>query len=358
MEIGVWSWNIEANELFWDENMFKLHGIDKDDFCGVYESWERLVHPESRDETLKELFRSLKSKEEFELTFKALGGPGESKFLGCRGKVERNAKGEAIRAYGICVDRTKAMTLNQDLEEEKIKMIHSSKLATLGEMAAGIAHEINNPLTIIGGCASIITHERMRDRPEVQKTNAQKILNAVERISKIVGGLRKFSRQSDGLERKSVCAENIVTECADLTGTKAKRAQVKIILGEIENFDLLCDEIQIQQILINLINNAIDANQGIEGSWVEISAKNGGNSSCFVVRDSGKGVPKEVADKVFHPFFTTKDVGKGTGLGLSVSQGIAREHGGEINYALMEGHTAFLLTLPHKERESSVKKVA
>ncbi|MDA8792127.1 ATP-binding protein [Bacteriovoracaceae bacterium] len=111
---------------------------------------------------------------------------------------------------------------------------------------------------------------------------------------------------------------------------------------------------QIEQILINLIVNAIDQNQEKKDSWVKVFYKKEGDFVNLIVQDSGKGIIQDDLTKIFNPFYTTKEIGKGTGLGLSISRGIARDHGGDLNYKLIEGHTAFILSLPLKQTEIKI----
>ena len=113
-----------------------------------------------------------------------------------------------------------------------------------------------------------------------------------------------------------------------------------------ESFNLLCDPIQIEQILVNLIDNAIAATSGkFDQQWIEISTIKGEHFNKAIVRDCGEGIKDH--DHIFDPFYTTKPVGQGTGLGLSISKGIMEKHNGDISYELLDGHTAFVLSFPH-----------
>lgn len=346
MKVGVWKWDVVRNTLVWDDSMFDLYGMEKGPLSRGYEEWEERIHPDHRRRILKEFSEALESKKEFDFTFEILTPTQESKVLGAKGKIERNNQGKPLFVYGINYDKTAEALLDRKLEEEKIKMIHSSKLATIGEMAAGIAHEINNPLAIISGCASVITHDKIEKSPVLVKNNLEKIQNAVERISRIVSGLREFARQSEGVSRRKVTASSILEETLELTSTKAKRSQVELMVGAFKDFEIFCDEIQIQQILINLINNAIDAAEKNPKKWVKVNAWKGEHQIFFRIQDSGEGIRGQAKEKLFSPFFTTKEIGKGTGLGLSVSRKIAREHGGDICYKVLKGQTCFELVLP------------
>jgi len=243
----------------------------------------------------------------------------------------------------------RTLLFKKEFELERVKLVQSSKLATLGEMAAGVAHEINNPLAIIASGSGIIN--KYRDNPDKINKVIGKIDRSVDRISKIVNGLRRFSRNSTHLEIKNNSIRALIEECVELTVPKSKRHNIPVRVVEMEDFSICCDEIQIEQILVNLIGNGIDANSGDPNGWVEVSVKMFEGVVQIIVRDSGGGIDGQILDKLFNPFFTTKVVGKGTGLGLSISRGIATAHKGRLEYQHIGGHTAFVLTLPQKVEE-------
>ncbi|MBT3236410.1 MAG: HAMP domain-containing histidine kinase [Bdellovibrionales bacterium] len=235
--------------------------------------------------------------------------------------------------------------LNENLIQEEQKSRQSAKLATLGEMSASMAHEINNPLTIISGSISILDG-KSSDLVAKEKALAR-IKKSIQRISKITNGLNKFSRISDTLELREVSIDKLLQECTDLMLAKSTSFQVPIKLANIDKTVFKCDEIQIQQVIVNLISNGIDENKNrTDEVWVELSTFKLPNSIQIVVRDSGQGIDAAIVPKLFDPFFTTKEIGSGTGLGLSISYGIIEKHSGKLEYQMIGGHTAFTVTLP------------
>ncbi len=238
-------------------------------------------------------------------------------------------------------DVTELEKAKERVKLEKAKSLQSAKLASLGELSAGIAHEINNPLTIIAGNISIIEIS-LNDSEKIVKT-LRNMEKACERISRISKGLRKYSRSQSKEAHKLYFISEIVKEAVELSHMKAKRHYCEIRTSIPNNVKILCDEVEIGQVLINLINNAIDAVKDLDEKWVEISGFEKDGLFYLQVRDSGNGIPEKVAQNLFQPFYTTKPVGEGTGLGLSIIQGILADHGATIELLKTDPHTCFEL---------------
>lgn len=230
--------------------------------------------------------------------------------------------------------------LSRQLDLERLKSVQTAKLASLGEMSAGIAHEINNPLAIVSGAVNQII--KYANDPEKLSEKIETIKKAVGRISKIVVGLKKFSRSSAGKNiYKTHNLSNIIEETLILTSVKAKQNST-IVHKELKSqSEILCDEVEIEQVLINLINNAVDAVKECKDKWVKIELFDENNSVVLRVSDSGPGIPDSISQKIFEPFFTTKAVGQGTGLGLSISKGILEEHGASLQLMKNSPNTCF-----------------
>lgn len=256
-------------------------------------------------------------------------------------------KERKILTVSIFSDITRQMEMESQLELEKEKSLHNAKLALLGELSAGVAHEINNPLAII--CSSISLLEKFRDTPEKFSAKLDAIQRASFRIQRIVRGLKKFSRSS---ERKQYTHENlgnILSEACILTEAKSKKYSTPVTIEQQPGLNLLCDGVEIEQVLINLINNAIDAVKTQTEKWVHIKSFTDKNHIIIQVIDSGLGLPTEIESKLFQPFFTTKAVGEGTGLGLSISKGILDEHQATILVNRNSKNTCFEIRFPNPE---------
>lgn len=228
-------------------------------------------------------------------------------------------------------------------------MFHSSKLAELGEVAGGIAHEINNPLQVIAGNVQILQKEnekRSYDETKYAKHLA-KISDTVLRISKIINTMRGYSRDGSQDNSEFIKVTSITTELSDFFMEKLKTKQIKLeIIGDLE-LQVFTKRVQLFQILLNLINNAIDALDEVEMKLIVIDLSQDKNWKYISVIDSGYGISKEIEDKIFQPFFTTKPFGKGTGLGLSISYKIMREHKGELYVDRTRGDSRMTIKFPN-----------
>lgn len=239
--------------------------------------------------------------------------------------------------------------LSDSLEKQKISSINASKLASLGEMAAGIAHEINNPLAVIVARTDMalfqIAQGDMSDKA-VTDTFA-KILDMSQRITGIVQSMRKISRGGGKLELKCVNASEVFTDILNLCAQNLKSAEIELVTTKLNSSHrIMADFSRLSQVVINLINNAIDELKKKEDGdrWIRVASEISGDWISITVSDNAGIIPLEVRRKIFEPFFTGKDVGKGTGLGLSISRNLMKEMEGELS--LDEGEiTCFRMML-------------
>jgi len=246
---------------------------------------------------------------------------------------------------------TNLQTNLEQLEQERAKSIQSAKLASLGEMSASIAHEINNPLSVIQ-----LNNSRLMDKLKKEEVPYESIEHAleknkgaIERITKIIKGLSNISRDAAHEDIQVFSAESMMEEVWSLCRQKMIQSKIELSVS-IPAGDVFVESslTQISQVLINLINNAHDAILEFPERWIKVEfkiIKEGTVVQCTVT-DSGKGIPKDIAVKIMQPFFTTKEVGKGTGLGLSISKGIIENLGGRFYIDDHCPNTRFVFELP------------
>ncbi|MCX6124590.1 MAG: ATP-binding protein [Proteobacteria bacterium] len=228
-------------------------------------------------------------------------------------------------------------------------MVQSAKMASLGEMAGNIAHEINNPLTILFG--RIMQLKILFKDPNLVLGNAKELIDglttAAERINKIVKGLKTVSRNGAEDPFEPVKIETILADTLSFCAEGIRQQEIDL---QIKPFaaDLMveCRATQLSQVLLNLLGNARDALTGIAGSWISIEVVDSLKTIDIRVMDSGNGISSELGQKIFEPFFTTKPANKGTGLGLSISTKILKDHHGTLTIDPESKNTCFVLKIP------------
>lgn len=235
-------------------------------------------------------------------------------------------------------------TSNRELKEAQDQLVQAGKRAAIGEMSAGLAHELNQPLTGMKGFARLLLSRLAPDSP--QRRTAARIEQAAEHMARIVRGLRGFSRKGQ-LEKRATDLNQVVRDSLGLIETQLRRNAVRIDLGLTEGLPLvLADSTQLQQVVTNLLSNARDAVSGRADASVRVSTGRRGRHLVIRVEDNGPGVPAEIRHQIWETFFTTKEAGAGTGLGLSISRGIIDNHQGRLGVSSRPGRTVFWLVIP------------
>ena len=249
----------------------------------------------------------------------------------------------------------KNLEFRDSINEEYVSD-HGKKMATLGEMAAGIVHEINNPLFIISGFATKINNLIERGELDTYQLShiSEMIQKNCKRVTGIISGLRMISRKTklDELEVKSF--KDIIESTLDISKERIRLGDIelKINYPSGDDFPVECHPEQLSQVLVNLFNNSYDSIvESEELKWIEITLKDLGDRIHFSVTDSGMQIPKAIAKKIMQPFFTTKSSGKGTGLGLSISKEIVTKHGGKFYLDQNCSNVRFIIELPKLEYE-------
>jgi C4-dicarboxylate-specific signal transduction histidine kinase len=240
----------------------------------------------------------------------------------------------------------------QQMTLQKLKLESSSKMAALGEMAGGLAHEINNPVAIISGKAQqlmlMIKHQQAE--PETIYKGLEDINKTSDRITRIVKSLRNFSHGDADNESFSVVSlQAIIDETLSFCEAKFKNYGVQFSTDIPTDIQLQCRPVQISQVLLNALNNSYDAVIQSSEKSIRIEAQIHGRFVHIQVIDSGPGIPTELRDKIMEPFFSTKEVGQGIGLGLSISKGIINSHQGEIYFDYRSQQTVLVITLPLRQ---------
>ncbi len=331
----------QVDKKVWKTNIFNSRDIDfSREF--IKESQRRPVPP---DESISEILATIGIREKKdELNCGACG------YISCREFAIAIAKGLSEKEMCLphLLDEIRAAYDN--LHETEAALHSAEKLASIGQLAAGVAHEINNPLGTIMVYAGLL--KKLVDRHKIVEDisyDLDMIMGEANRCKAIVANLLNFARQGKlNISTFDIFAEtrNIVKKL-DTTG---KFTGIKIIDRLPKTGMIQGDRDQIEQVISNLLLNAVDALQRSETKVISLGSEDLGDSIKVFIADSGEGIKKENFGKLFTPFFTTKEAGRGTGLGLAIAYGIMKMHKGDINFVTEEGKgTEFFIRLPKKQ---------
>jgi len=260
-------------------------------------------------------------------------------------KEERSLLNEIARQTALIIERKQA-------EEDKLKLHdqlrHADRLATVGMLAAGVAHELNEPVGNILGFAQLA--KKCSEVPKSAKQDIEKIEKASLHAREVIQKLLVFARQVPP-EKKQVNLNEVVEDGLYFFKARCAKEGIKLFCDFCQNLpEIFADPVQLNQVLVNLVVNALQSMSGAGRITVRTQFCN--HNVCLVVEDTGPGMNEEVLDKIFVPFFTTKDIGRGTGLGLPVVHGIVTAHGGSINVESDVGRgTRFEIRLPIREQQ-------
>jgi two-component system NtrC family sensor kinase len=254
--------------------------------------------------------------------------------------------GELAKVFNRMTENLQSSQLQ--LETAQAQLLQSEKLSAVGEFVAGVAHELNNPLTSVVGFSEMLKTENLNAKGQHY---AEMIFKSAQRCQKIVHLLLSFARPQKP-ERKPVSVNTLVESVLEIVGYPLRTNNIEVVTRLDRELPLvMADGNQIQQVLLNILNNArqaIEAHQ--PAGRISIVTSVTGDKVRIVIEDNGPGIPKEILPRIFNPFFTTKSIGKGTGLGLSLCYGIIKEHGGYITPMSRTGEGAsFTIDLPAME---------
>ena len=255
--------------------------------------------------------------------------------------------------------RTQALVdTNQQLRDTQDELVHSAKLAAIGQLAAGVTHELNQPLAAIRTLSENAEVLIDRSQIDVARGNMRNITDLVDRLSGITGQLKQFARKS-AINLQRVPIDHSIRNSMQIVAHRIKKAEVAIDVSTAdENLCVRADAPRLEQVLINLLSNAIDATAGVDKPAVSIAASRSDNTVLISVQDNGVGLSEEVISHLFEPFFTTKEAGSGLGLGLAISTGIINQFGGTLTASGEAKRGAlFVIKLPLYRNERDVHDV-
>ncbi len=268
-------------------------------------------------------------------------------YLAQRGKTRRVEQRSRSELERLVHERTRELHTAQD------ELVHAARMAALGQMSAALAHEINQPLTALRMQLASLRLLLDSGRDGEVREGLGHVEGLLERMAALTGHLKTFARKSPAGLRQRLSLAEVLEQALQLLSPRIRSEQVEVFRQVPAEAMVSGDAIRLEQVLINLLHNALDAMSGRPQRRLRILCQLAGDSWQLSVGDNGGGIPSEHLDQVFEPFFTTKPVGQGLGLGLAVSYGIVRDMGGTLEVSNDEHGAVFTLTLPAAEAHAA-----
>jgi PAS domain S-box-containing protein len=346
-QLGTWEWDLRTGVVTRSAELCQIFGQTHEAFGRAETLTYDHIHPEDREKMRAELQEAVATQEGYDLSYRVLR-PDGLRYVHSLGLVFRDETGKPVRTLGTVQDVT-------ERKQVEVRLMLASRMASIGTLAAGMAHEINNPLAYVLLNLELVAEQILeisRDAPSGRMrelgTLVAEAREGGERVRKIVGDLKTFSRVDDACS--ALLDVRRVLEVAATMANNEIRHRARLVkeLGEVPLVE--GDEARLGQVFINLLVNAAQAipEGGADANEIRVATRTDGAGRAVVeVRDTGPGMSHEVQARIFDPFFTTKPIGVGTGLGLSICHGIVTALGGEITVQSELGKGAmFQVVLP------------
>ena len=359
-DLGLWDWNLMTGDAHYSDRFYTMLGYDVGEVATDSSLWRKLVHPDDLKRAKSEFVDCLsRSGSNWSIEYRLRKKYGGYRWITCHGKVvECDKNGKPVRAAGTHLDITESVEAAKEKVRLEAQLAQARKMEAIGTLAGGIAHDFNNILTAIMGFSELVRNDL--EEGTRAKENMSKVLSAGNRAKDLVKNILAFSRKSNEhrspIELQKLLRDVIALMRASLPSTVDIRLTVDEKCGQIR-----ADHNQIHQILMNLCTNSAQA-MNETGGVLELSVESKELSITDVksepevgpgpflhvtIADNGPGIDSSIIDKIFDPYFTTKEVGKGSGMGLAIVKGIVRSHEGFVRVESEAGKgTLFHLYFP------------
>lgn len=347
---GLWIYDIPKGKCFLSNRYYKMLGYQVGEFEGTMENLFKLLHPEDVEKTnqiFKDFFAGSSSLYRNEVRLKCKSGSYIDVLT--QGFAERDENGKVLKFIGWNIDISALKDAQRKLDEERSINISQSRLAHFGLMAGGLAHEVNNPLTVIQIRSEMMLKSlKQGSPPTVEKMTSalESIQTSANRIAEIIRGLRQIADGGVEERKTSTTLQKVLKDVLLVCQGEITKKGIRIHESFSSDPFINANVALLSQVILNLINNSIDALEPKTDKdiWLKISSDHA--FAYISVEDNGTGIKKEDQEKIMYPFYTTKEPGKGTGLGLSISKSIIQSQNGHIHFESGNGLTKFVVTLP------------
>ena len=350
---GSWAWSPPPGDIrYWSDECFRVQGFDPKGGQPSFDEFLQSVYLDDQARIVGVIQTAVREKEEFEFDYRIILPSGEIRDARSFGHPVLDASGELIEYVGTIIDvteRKQAEKERERLREAQADLAHVSRMTTMGELTASLAHEVNQPITAAVNGASTCVRWLTRDEPDLGEAReaALGVIRNAKRAADIINRIRAISRKGES-HRQAIDVNEVIREIVALLRTEANRHSISIRTDLDSNLAwVTADSVQVQQVMMNLIMNSIDAMKNVDRTReLSIRSESIENQQLMVsVSDTGMGLPPQGTHQIFDAFFTTKP--EGIGLGLRISRSIVESHGGRLWATDNPSHGAtFSFTLP------------
>jgi len=357
-KIGTFEWNIQSSTVTWAAELEALYGLEPGSFGSHYDRWLQTIHPDDRPKVEQELWQAIQLKQGLETEFRMITPDQETHWIGVKSSLFNDANHRPQRMIGIHIDIT-------EKKQFETQFLRAQRLESLGTLASGIAHDLNNVLTPILAVVQLLPL-RFPDLNDSTRQMLKSLESSALRGAELVKQILSFARGVEG-KRIHVQLHHLLLESQAMIEQTFPKSIVIQANIPANLWMIAADVTQLHQVFMNLFVNARDAmpqggvlkviaeNQHLDPHQIRIHPE--ANSADYVVvsvADTGVGIPPEHLNRIFDPFFTTKEIGKGTGLGLSAVLGIVKSHGGFVDVQSEVGKgSTFKVYLPASQSNHS-----
>jgi two-component system sensor kinase FixL len=346
--MALWEWNIPTGMIWVSDQGRELYGVA----AGVAVDLDRFIstlHQDDRAAVSKAMAESVKGHQPFAAEYRVVLAEGTIRWISAIGKVEQDSHGRPLLMRGVSMDSTDRRQAEIQTELQRQELAHLSRVSILGELAGALAHELNQPLAAILSNAQVGTRSLKDSEPDLVEMNAilEDIAADAKRAGGIIHGMRAMLKRENRIELQRLHLNETLREVLILLNSQILSRKVITQLALSDSLpEVEAGQIEVQQVLINLLVNALDAMKAHPGQGsLHLSSSRLGNCVCVEVRDSGPGIPDDVMPRLFDPFFSTKS--DGLGLGLSISRSIIERFGGQLTASNHpQGGAVFRMLLP------------
>lgn len=362
----LYDWDSVTNEVIYGGDLESILGYTYDQMAGGLPRWQSLIHPDDKDHFQEVINKIIATKEPAYLSYRVRKKNGDYIHVEDSGRFFSDSKGNIVRMVGFVKDISQRKRMEADKRKLEEQLRQSQKMQAIGTLAGGIAHDFNNILAIIIGYAEI-SLRKYGDGGKLTG-NLNHILASANRAKNMVDQILMFSRKSEKILKPLNLGAVVKEAVKFLRSTIPTSIEIGLRI-EVEENEVLADQTELHQVVMNLITNAAHAIKDKNG-LIDIQLKDislcshsaeikdlpPGQYFQLSVADDGAGMPEHIRNRVFEPYFTTKNPGKGTGMGLAVVHGIVKSHGGEISVYSEEGKgsifSVFLPVIPESKHKA------